>query len=90
MCAKGWTIGENWVQKGGSSFLARVQAGSSKMSCRPQSSQAVNQTMTSSTCMCLNLPISITDVAAMGCQSSCNWGVQHVQIHGQAASISKM
>ena len=25
----------------------------------------------------------------MGCQSSCNWGVQHVQPHGQAASITE-
>ena len=25
----------------------------------------------------------------MGCQSSCNWGVQHVQLHGQVASITE-
>ena len=25
----------------------------------------------------------------MGCQSSCNQGVQHVQLHGQTASILK-
>ena len=46
--------------------------------------------MTSSMCRCLNWPISILDVAVMGCQSSCNQGVQHMQLHGQLASISKM
>ena len=25
-CEKGWTIDEKWVQKGGSSFVARVQS----------------------------------------------------------------
>ena len=44
---------------------------------------------TSSTCRCLNWPIGVSDVAVMGCQSPCNQGEQHVQLHGQTASILK-
>ena len=74
MCAKGWILCDIWVQKGGSSVCVPC-AKLDPQRCHADHcplEQSIKLRVTSSMCRCPNRPISISDVAVMGCQSSCN------------------
>ena len=91
MYAKGWTIDEKRVQKADPQLWPMCKLDPQRCHAdRCLLELSIKLTMTSSTCRCTNDQSASQIVAVMGCQSSCNWGVQHMQLYGQAASISIM